>query len=45
MNDFLQWFFALDHEDYGHFLQFPLRTALKPRRFHGLTQGGENVQK
>jgi hypothetical protein len=27
MNDFLQWLFVLDHEDYRHVLQFPLRAA------------------
>jgi hypothetical protein len=27
MNDFLQWFFVLDHKDYGHVLQFPLRAV------------------
>ena len=30
MNDFLQWFFVLDNENYGHVLQFPLRAGLKP---------------
>jgi hypothetical protein len=27
MNDFLQWFFVLDHENYRHAFQFPLRAA------------------
>jgi hypothetical protein len=45
MNDFLQWFFVLDYEDYGHVLQFPPPRSLKPRRFHDLTQWGAKCSK
>jgi hypothetical protein len=45
MNDFLQCFFVLDHENYGHVFQFPPLRRLKPRRFRKATQSGTKCSK
>jgi|SRR5712671_1330334 len=44
-NDLLQWFFVLDHENYRHAFQFPLRAASNHVGSARQRNGSRNVQK